>query len=452
MVYFSGNEPHITLRSSQKGASPDPSGFELDGVRGFEPAPAEPDGDDKTLMWVAIGSAAGAASTIGLLAGPSQSEPVAAPPPPAPPVTTTPPSVVGPTPPTTAAEPTIACFDAAPTVMLGQQSRLDASCSSPRGSLTYEWDLGDGRSRTGRVISPVYRVAGTYAIELTVRQQSSGSALDTDVMTIQIEVQAQPSPGLPSPTGSAGGSADLAIEIVGIVTPRVVTPFGIIYFMTVTNFGPGAATGVTVTDSLPPTVSLNGVSGALCSTAGATLTCDLNSLPAFSSKTLTVDVLVSSSVSVGETILNSATVTAATGDPSLGNNTATSVVQIVFSQKAPDGSVIPTSFTSSLEGWPTTVHGNVLSNGNQLDAVRSSTPFQHQVKAVLGRNRIEAYLESTSEAEGIWRFDFSRAKLFVSGSFEVRQGRVLSQSSHAIVFQLHGNTGQKIEFAYQLAE
>ena len=362
-------------------------------------------------------------------------------------MTTTPSSVSGPTPPTTAAEPTIACFDAAPTVMLGRQIRLDASCSSPRGSLIYEWDLGDGRRRAGRVISPVYRVPGTYTIELTVRQQSSDSALDTDLMTQQIEVQAQPSPGLPSPTGSAGGSADLAVEMVGILTPRILGRFGIIYLITVTNFGPGAATGVTVTDSLPPTVSLNGVSGALCSTAGTTLTCDLTSLPAFSSKTLTVVVRVFSSVSVGETLFNTATVTAATSDPSLGNNTATSVVQIVISQKAPDGSApMPTSFTSSLEGWPTTVHGNVLSNGNQLDAVHSSTPFHHQVRAVLGRNRIEAYLESTSEAEGIWRFDFSRAQLFVSGSFEVRQGRVLSQSSHAIVFQLHGNMGQRIEW------
>ena len=55
VVYFSGNEPHITLRSSQKGASPDPSGFELDGIRRFEPAPGE---------WVAGASAAAAQQTI----------------------------------------------------------------------------------------------------------------------------------------------------------------------------------------------------------------------------------------------------------------------------------------------------------------------------------------------------------------------------------------------------
>ena len=105
----------------------------------------------------------------------------------------------------------VACFTTDPTpanIMLMEQIRLDASCSTPGHALHYRWELGDGRVKQGqmsRVVNPAYPVPGTYFVTLKVSNTAGES-----VASQQIVVEPPPDPvaqtqtytlsGGPSPT------------------------------------------------------------------------------------------------------------------------------------------------------------------------------------------------------------------------------------------------------------
>ncbi len=92
----------------------------------------------------------------------------------------------------------------------------------------------------------------------------------------------------------------------------------IIYTITVTNNGPNAATGVTVTDTLPATVTLVSAApsqGSPCS-GTSTITCSLGSLANGASATVTIEVQTGAT----GTISNTATVSGNEMDPNTANN------------------------------------------------------------------------------------------------------------------------------------
>lgn len=95
------------------------------------------------------------------------------------------------------------------------------------------------------------------------------------------------------------------------------------YTVQVTNAGPSMATGVTVTDSLPPGVRFDSVSPSQgsCTLSGAQLKCDLGTLPAGASATVTI---VTTRTDSG-TISNAATVTGIEPDTDLSNNSSMAV-------------------------------------------------------------------------------------------------------------------------------
>jgi uncharacterized repeat protein (TIGR01451 family) len=104
------------------------------------------------------------------------------------------------------------------------------------------------------------------------------------------------------------------------------------YTVRVQNLGPGAATGVTVTDPLPADASF--VSAAAtqgtCTRAGGgksngVLTCTLGTINAFDSVTITIVV----SPSRAGTLTNTATVSASSSDPDAANNSATATTTVV---------------------------------------------------------------------------------------------------------------------------
>jgi uncharacterized repeat protein (TIGR01451 family) len=98
------------------------------------------------------------------------------------------------------------------------------------------------------------------------------------------------------------------------------------YTLTVHNFGPDAATGVTLTDDLPSGVTYQS-DDAGCTLAGETLNCELGSVPAGDSTV--VNVVVRPDPGSEGTITNTASVVASSpADPNTANNSATEDTEV----------------------------------------------------------------------------------------------------------------------------
>lgn len=118
--------------------------------------------------------------------------------------------------------------------------------------------------------------------------------------------------------------ADLSITKSASPDP-VVAGNALTYTLTVTNNGPGDATGVIVTDTLPPEVSLVSATPSQGSCAG--VVCDLGNLNNGASAAITIVSTVDPSTPAG-TITNSASVTANEPDPNTADNTASTATSV----------------------------------------------------------------------------------------------------------------------------
>ncbi|HEX5033737.1 MAG TPA: DUF11 domain-containing protein [bacterium] len=115
------------------------------------------------------------------------------------------------------------------------------------------------------------------------------------------------------------GSVDLVLTKSATPSPATVGT-NLVYALAVTNQGPGDATGVQLTDTLPDSVSFVSASPeGLCSAAGSTVTCDLGDLAANASANVTLTVLPNSS----GIVTNTASVTADQDEDNPDDNTAT---------------------------------------------------------------------------------------------------------------------------------
>ncbi len=115
--------------------------------------------------------------------------------------------------------------------------------------------------------------------------------------------------------------ADLNLSIFDSPDPAA-TSGALNYTVSVTNFGPDDATGVTLTDTLPGAaafVSATPSQGSCGAPSGGVVTCNLGSIAL--NDTVTVDIAVTAPASPGM-ITNSASVTGAQTDPNSANNSA----------------------------------------------------------------------------------------------------------------------------------
>jgi len=82
------------------------------------------------------------------------------------------------------------------TVDVGEEFSLDASSSSDDEKITsYEWNLGDGATKSGETITYTYNSEGTYTVELTITDESGNTDTDSIEMTVE-------------KSGGGGGSSD----------------------------------------------------------------------------------------------------------------------------------------------------------------------------------------------------------------------------------------------------
>ena len=180
----------------------------------------------------------------------------------------------------------------------------------------------------------VYTFSGsaTAGVFTTVTNLSFASALvDRLVITVG-------SPGGSSRNidnivvNDATAVADLSITKTDGVS-SVTAGGSLTYTITASNAGPDAATGATVADTFPASLTGSwtcvGAGGGTCTAAGSGNINDTVNLPAGGSVTYTVSATVSPAAT--GTLSNTATVSSATTDPSPGNNSATDTDTIIQS-------------------------------------------------------------------------------------------------------------------------
>ena len=191
------------------------------------------------------------------------------------------------------------------------------------------------------------------------------------------------------------------------------------YSLTVKNNGPADATGVTLTDTLPGGVSFASASAG-CLHASGTVTCTIGSLANGAQTTVTIVVTPNTPGS----IVNNASVSATTTDPTPGNNAAqaSTVVQatpepcaqrprvLVQSQVVSVGGVPRLRATiSSQTSGPVPVNSITSVQFTQIDAARISilpsgpsnqtAPFTHTPSA--GTTQVQFDLARTTAGSGV---------------------------------------------------
>jgi PGF-pre-PGF domain-containing protein len=93
------------------------------------------------------------------------------------------------------------------TVDVDEVVTLDGSESSDNREISsYEWDLGDGETAEGDIVTHTYDEADTYTATLTVTDEAGNS--DTD----EVEIVVEPEPGASSDGGSGTFNADVDFE------------------------------------------------------------------------------------------------------------------------------------------------------------------------------------------------------------------------------------------------
>ncbi len=174
-------------------------------------------------------------------------------------------------------------------------------------------------------------------------------------------------------------AADVAVTAIAPTVVESGTPFS--YVLTVANFGPAPATGVTLSDSLPAGFILSGVtvSQGSYSTGPGTITANLGALALGATATVTVN-----GAAVGPiTLVNLVSVSAVQADPNPANNLlapATTVNALALTIQRSDGNVIIT--------WPFPAPGYVLQSAATIEGPFTNSGLS--VTTVNGRNQVVA--------------------------------------------------------------
>ena len=317
VAFFAGNDPRFLVRNLT-GVPAFPVGFQLEGILGAG-------GGGLGVGTVAVVGAVAAAATAGVLATGSDATPTPTPavmtPPPAPPAA----------PPSTTVTACIETVPSPPVIEQGGRIKLDGRCSEPVGAINFFWELDGVRTRTEPFIEPMYPDPGVFTVRLTIELKSGlnqRAQLLAPVKEIRVTVTRAP----PEPSVI---QADLQV----VKTARL--PFvdcinnDAFFDITVTNQGPSTATGVTLTDQIPPDFEY-GLIECPGATLGSTIaTCPVGTLAPGGSFNLTVRFDADTGclgLRDDDLVTNKVRVTANELDPNTANNESSASFVVLFGE------------------------------------------------------------------------------------------------------------------------
>jgi uncharacterized repeat protein (TIGR01451 family) len=185
------------------------------------------------------------------------------------------------------------------------------SCSEAAGTVTCP--LGPLAVGASATIDIVVTVNPTATCPLSDTATVSGTEPDPDSANNSATAET-----------ACAAEAELAITKSDAPDP-VALGSNLTYTLTVTNNGPGASTGSTVSDTLPAGVAFVSAtpSQGSCSETGGTVTCDMGTLASGASATVAIVVTVDPAAPCPPPIVNTATVSGIEADPDVTNNSAT---------------------------------------------------------------------------------------------------------------------------------
>jgi uncharacterized repeat protein (TIGR01451 family) len=179
----------------------------------------------------------------------------------------------------------------------------------------------------------------SVAVSIVVAPTASGivdtsiDIVNSGVVTFN-EIEIDPSNNTATATTTVILAADLMVTKTDSADPiQVGDTF--IYTVTVANNGPSRATGVVLTDTLPPNMTVGSVvsTQGSCAEVSGNVTCNLGDLDNGGSAVVTITVTLVSAIG-GQTINNAVSVASRVGDPDATNNIATQSTTIATPSQA----------------------------------------------------------------------------------------------------------------------
>lgn len=171
--------------------------------------------------------------------------------------------------------------------------------------------------------------------------------------------------------------ADVAVSVIGLPNPVPVRGT-LTYSILVTNAGPAVATGVILTNVLPPGMS-NLIISPTGTVAGGVVTCNLGNMAAGSS----VSISITGTPTIAGTFTNISRVGSPIIDPLKGNNTAS----VKTTVEAPQFTVVRSGAQLTIS-WPAAATGYILESATNLVPPVVWQPVTTPPSAVGGQNSV----------------------------------------------------------------
>ena len=179
-------------------------------------------------------------------------------------------------------------------------------------------------------------------------------------------------------------SADVAVLKFGPST--VVRGNQITYSLIVTNYGPGTAQGITLSDPIPQGLTFVSSSGGQCSVVANVLTCTIGTLPSGQSSPIISATFLAPTIQActASSVTNTATITATTPDSQLGNNSASVATAITCpAADTADLSIVKTGTLTAQYGAQVTYSLTVTNGGpSSVNNVTVSDTFPPELTYV----------------------------------------------------------------------